>query len=65
MSKDVPEDVVLKIRAAFNSTMIDEEFLADNKKVSIPIESTLPDRVPDILDKLSKVDKNKVIDYLK
>jgi tripartite-type tricarboxylate transporter receptor subunit TctC len=65
MSKDVPEDVALKIRAAFNSTMIDEEFLADNKKVSIPIEPTLPDRVPDILDKLSKVDKNKVIDYLK
>jgi tripartite-type tricarboxylate transporter receptor subunit TctC len=65
MSKDAPEDVVLKIRAAFNSTMIDEEFLADNKKVSIPIEPTLPNRVPDILDKLSKVDKNKIINYLK
>jgi hypothetical protein len=45
--------------------MIDEEFLADNKKVSIPIEPTLPNRVPDILDKLSKVDKNKIINYLK
>ena len=65
MSKDAPESKVSNIRIAFNLTMVDKDFLEDNKKVNIPIEPTSYTVVSSILDKLSKVDKNKIIDYIK
>lgn len=65
MSKDTPLDQVAIIRKAFELTMLDVDFIEDNKKVSIIIDSTSYKDVDSILDNMSKVDKKKLKEYIK
>jgi len=65
MSKDTPLDQLNIIRKAFELTMLDPDFIEDNKKVNIIIDPTFYKDIDSILDNMSKIDKKKLKEYIK
>lgn len=65
MSKDTPKEVVSRVREAFNSLVIDKDFIEDSEKTYINIEPINYNEVETIFHELSKLNSVDLINYVK
>lgn len=65
MSKNASAEQVATIRKAFELTMLDSDFIEENKKLSIIVDTTSYKDVDSILEGISKVDKKRLKEYIK